>query len=74
MAKVRTQYDILSKNDMGEGTLSIQTVGVDSTNLDDIKFEALYSEEVNFLENQEVLTNRTTQGRVVTKVGLERNS
>lgn len=43
-----TQYDILSKNDMGEGTLSIQTVGVDSTNLD----EALYSEEVNFLENQ----------------------
>ena len=37
---------------MGACTHSVNAAGVACTNPDDIKFEALYSEEVNFLANQ----------------------
>ncbi|KAK4729592.1 hypothetical protein R3W88_022580 [Solanum pinnatisectum] len=52
MAKILTQLDILSKNVMGAGTRGVNVVGVRSTNLEKMKVEALYREEVNFLANQ----------------------
>uniref|UniRef100_M1E120 Uncharacterized protein n=1 Tax=Solanum tuberosum TaxID=4113 RepID=M1E120_SOLTU len=52
MAKIMTQLDILSKNVMGAGARSVNIVGVGCANPDEVKFEALYNEEVNFLVNQ----------------------
>ena len=52
MTKIMTHLDIPPKNVMGVGIHNINVVGVGSKNPDDMKFEALYSEEVNFLANQ----------------------
>uniref|UniRef100_M1DUF9 Uncharacterized protein n=1 Tax=Solanum tuberosum TaxID=4113 RepID=M1DUF9_SOLTU len=52
MAKILTQLNILSKNVMGAGARSVNAVGVGCANPEEIKFEALYNEEVNFLANQ----------------------
>ena len=52
MAEIMTQLYILSINVMGACTHSVNAVGIARTNLDDIKFETLYSEEVSFLANQ----------------------
>lgn len=46
IAKIMMQHDILLKNVIGEVTC-LTFVGVVSKNPDDMKFEALYSEEVN---------------------------
>ena len=54
MDKIMTSLDILSKNVMGACTHSVNFVAIGSTNPDDIKFEALHSEGVNFLANQSV--------------------
>ena len=52
MAKIMKHLDILSKNVMGARTNSVNAMVFGSKNHDDMKFEALYSKEVNFLENQ----------------------
>uniref|UniRef100_M1D8X1 Putative plant transposon protein domain-containing protein n=1 Tax=Solanum tuberosum TaxID=4113 RepID=M1D8X1_SOLTU len=52
MSKIMTQLHILSKNVMGAGARDVNVRGVECTNLEEAKFEALYSEEVNFLANQ----------------------
>uniref|UniRef100_M1DTB4 Uncharacterized protein n=1 Tax=Solanum tuberosum TaxID=4113 RepID=M1DTB4_SOLTU len=52
MAKIMAQLDILSKNVMGAGACGVNVVGVGCANPKEIKFEALYNEEVNFLANQ----------------------
>ncbi|KAK4724478.1 hypothetical protein R3W88_027257 [Solanum pinnatisectum] len=52
MAKIMTQLDILSKNVMGAGARGVNAVGVGCANPKEMKFEALYNEEVNFLANQ----------------------
>uniref|UniRef100_M1DVH2 Uncharacterized protein n=1 Tax=Solanum tuberosum TaxID=4113 RepID=M1DVH2_SOLTU len=52
MAKIMTQLDILSKNVMGVGTHGVNAVGVRGANPEEMKFEAMYDEEVNFLANQ----------------------
>ena len=49
MTKIMTQLDILSKNVIGAGTHIVNDVGVGNTNPDEMKFEALSTEEVNFL-------------------------
>ncbi|KAK4721531.1 hypothetical protein R3W88_011764 [Solanum pinnatisectum] len=53
MAKIMTQLDILSKNFMRAGAHSTNVVGVGCANPEEMKFEALYNEEVNFLANQD---------------------
>lgn len=53
--KIMTSLDILYKYVMGACTHSINFVAIGSTNPNDIKFEALYSEGVNFLVNQSVV-------------------
>uniref|UniRef100_M1DZD9 Integrase core domain containing protein n=1 Tax=Solanum tuberosum TaxID=4113 RepID=M1DZD9_SOLTU len=52
MAKIMMQHDILSKNVMGVGARGVNVVGVGGANPEEIKFEAMYDEEVNFLANQ----------------------
>ncbi|KAK4737296.1 hypothetical protein R3W88_000993 [Solanum pinnatisectum] len=52
MAKIMTQLDILSKNVMRAGARGVNFVGVGGTNPEEMKFEALYNEEVNYLANQ----------------------
>lgn len=49
--KIMTQLYILSKNVMGAGAQSINFVGVECSNIDEAKFEALCKEEVYFLPN-----------------------
>ncbi|KAK4723933.1 hypothetical protein R3W88_026712 [Solanum pinnatisectum] len=52
MAKIITQLDILSKNVMVASAHSVNIVGVGCENPKEMKFEALYNKEVNYLENQ----------------------
>ncbi|XP_049368430.1 uncharacterized protein LOC125833330 [Solanum verrucosum] len=52
MAKIMTYLDILSKNVMGAGARGVNAVGVGCANSEEMKFEALYNEEVNFLASQ----------------------
>uniref|UniRef100_M1DTP2 Integrase core domain containing protein n=1 Tax=Solanum tuberosum TaxID=4113 RepID=M1DTP2_SOLTU len=52
MAKMMTQLDILAKNVMGDGTRSVNVVGVCGVNPEEAKFKILYNEKVNFLANQ----------------------
>uniref|UniRef100_M1DAZ9 Integrase core domain containing protein n=1 Tax=Solanum tuberosum TaxID=4113 RepID=M1DAZ9_SOLTU len=52
MAKIMTQLNIFSKNVMGAGPRGVNVVGVGGANPEEIKFEAMYDEEVNFLANQ----------------------
>uniref|UniRef100_M1D9K5 Putative plant transposon protein domain-containing protein n=1 Tax=Solanum tuberosum TaxID=4113 RepID=M1D9K5_SOLTU len=52
MAKIMTQLDILSKNVMGVGAKTVNDMGVGCVNPEEVKFEVLYNEEVNFLANQ----------------------
>lgn len=47
-----TQLDILSKNFMGVDTKCINIVRVGSTHPYDMKFEVLYTENMNFLAKQ----------------------
>lgn len=72
MAKIITQLHIFLKNFMEQQAHGVNIVGVGNTNQDKMTFEALCSEEVNFLSNQGVVIVQTTRGRVVTKVGLEK--
>uniref|UniRef100_M1DQ94 Integrase core domain containing protein n=1 Tax=Solanum tuberosum TaxID=4113 RepID=M1DQ94_SOLTU len=52
MAKMMTQLDIVSKNVIGVGTMSVNVVGIGGVNHDEAQFEAQYNEEVNFLTNR----------------------
>ena len=52
MAKIMMQLDILSKNVMGAGACGVNVVGVGGANPEEMKFEVMYDEEVNFLANQ----------------------
>ncbi|XP_049362576.1 uncharacterized protein LOC125827308 [Solanum verrucosum] len=52
MAKIIMQLDILSKNVMRAGARGINVVGVGGENPEEMKFESMYDEEVNFLTNQ----------------------
>lgn len=47
-----THLDILAKNVMGAGTMSVNVVGVNGLNPKEAKFETLYNEELNFLAKQ----------------------
>lgn len=52
MQNIMIQHEILSKNVMGVGSKSVNVVRIGCVNPDVAKFEALYNEEVNLLENQ----------------------
>ena len=52
MAKIMTQFDILSKKIMGTGANRVNVMGVGCANPEEAKFEAFLSEEVNFLSKQ----------------------
>lgn len=52
MENIMTQLDILSKNFMGVHTKCINIVRVGSTHPYDMKFEVLYTENMNFLAKQ----------------------
>jgi len=52
MTKIMTQLDILSKNVMGAGARGVNIVGVGGANPDEMKFEAMFAKEINFLANQ----------------------
>ncbi|WMV59004.1 hypothetical protein MTR67_052389 [Solanum verrucosum] len=53
MDKVVTQLDLLSKYVLGDGLKSADAVGTNSGKFpNDVKFEALYIEEVQYLGNQ----------------------
>lgn len=49
MAKMMTQLDIFAKHVMGATTKSVNVVGVGGVNLEEVKFELLYNEEMNLL-------------------------
>ena len=59
MAKIMTKLDILSKNFMRTGTRGVNAVRVGNTNPNDMKFEAIYNQEVNFLEIKAVVIVQT---------------
>ncbi|XP_015163500.1 uncharacterized protein [Solanum tuberosum] len=52
MAKIMTQLDILSKNCIRDSARGVNVGGVGCANREEMKFEALYNEEVKFLDNQ----------------------
>jgi len=52
MAKMMTQLDLISKNEIGSGLKSVNVVGIGGENPEEEQFKALYNEEVNFLANQ----------------------
>ncbi|WMV25109.1 hypothetical protein MTR67_018494 [Solanum verrucosum] len=53
MAKMMTQIDLLSKYVIGGRTNLVKVVGTNTRQCpDDTKFEVLYNEEVQYLENQ----------------------
>ena len=68
MAKMMNQHDMLAKNVMGVGSMSVNAVGVGCVNRIKALFEAFQNEEVNFLNNQWEVIVQTTKGWVVTKV------
>ena len=52
MAKIMTQPRILLNNIVGAFARSTNVVGVERTILEEMKFQAMYNEEVNFLANE----------------------
>uniref|UniRef100_M1DUX8 Integrase core domain containing protein n=1 Tax=Solanum tuberosum TaxID=4113 RepID=M1DUX8_SOLTU len=52
MAKIMTQLDILSKNVKGAGARGFNVVGIGYENPEEMNFETLYNEEVNFRAKQ----------------------
>lgn len=48
MAKIMTQFDILSKKIMGTGANRVNVMGVGCANPEEAKFEALYNEKGEF--------------------------
>ena len=46
MEKIMTHPHILSKNVIGAFSRSANVVGVESTSLEEMKFQAMYNEEV----------------------------
>uniref|UniRef100_M1DKD0 Uncharacterized protein n=1 Tax=Solanum tuberosum TaxID=4113 RepID=M1DKD0_SOLTU len=71
MAKIMTQLDILSKNVMGAGARGVDVMGVGDANPEEMKFEALYNEEMKVLtvnEKCRLASNRSSQ-RVTERIG-----
>ncbi|WMV13512.1 hypothetical protein MTR67_006897 [Solanum verrucosum] len=64
MAKIMKQLVILSKYIMGASARSVKVVDIGFANPEEAKFEALYNEVVNFLDNQGggYRSNYTRQG------------
>jgi len=53
MAKIMIQMDLLTKHVMGSGYKSVNAVGASSgVSPDEVQFEAMYKEKVQFLSNQ----------------------
>ena len=52
MAKSMKQLEILSKNVIGAGIRSVNSMGVGCLNFIEAKFKVVYNKEVNFLANQ----------------------
>ena len=67
MDKIMTPLDILSKNVIGDFAWGVNVVGSGMI-LDESKFEVLYNEVVNFLDNQDGGYRLNYLGRVVTKI------
>ncbi|WMV33283.1 hypothetical protein MTR67_026668 [Solanum verrucosum] len=54
MVKMMTQMDLLTKHFMGSGSKSVNAVSTNNgVNPDEVQFDAMYNEEVQFLSNQE---------------------
>uniref|UniRef100_M1DB58 Integrase core domain containing protein n=1 Tax=Solanum tuberosum TaxID=4113 RepID=M1DB58_SOLTU len=71
MAKIMTQLDILSKNVMGASARGVNVVRVGYANFEEMKFEALFNEEVEVwkvLKKCRVARNRYSQ-RVTVVIG-----
>ena len=43
MLSMSWEFDVLTKNVIGRGTHVVNVMGVENTNRDEMKFEALYS-------------------------------
>lgn len=52
MAKIMIQLEFLSKIVMGVGACGVNVMGVGYATREEIKFESLHNEELNFLTNQ----------------------
>lgn len=52
MKNIMTQLEILSKNVIGAGIRSVNSMGVGCLNFIEAKFKVVYNKEVNFLANQ----------------------
>ena len=71
MAKIMTQPRILLNNIVGAFARSTNVVGVERTILEEMKFQAMYNEEVNFLANGGSAYRQNTLDKMEIKVGVQ---